>query len=82
MSPDAEIDLHGCLPGNVRWKLLPFLDQGLTEEWTKVYVIHGEGEGVLRGKVREILDELDYVVDYRPARYTEGGEGITVVFYE
>lgn len=81
ISADAEIDLHECRPHELRWKLLPFLDRGLTENWESVRVIHGIGEGVLKEKVWSILEDLEYVEEYHLASVYEGGRGVTIVSY-
>lgn len=80
-SGDAEINLHGSTPYELRWKLIPFLDRGLTENWTNVKIIHGIGRGVLRDEVWAILDDLDYIVEYKLAPRHEGGRGVTVANY-
>jgi len=80
--PDDEIDLHDCMPYEVRMKLLPFLDQGYADGWDKVHIIHGKGEGVLRRVVWDILDELEYIDQYQLASIYEGGQGKTIAIYD
>lgn len=82
ISVDAEIDLHENRPHELRMKLLPFLDTGLTENWHRIRIIHGKGEGVLKDEVWSILDELDYIKSYKLASIYEGGRGVTLAFYE
>lgn len=78
---DEEIDLHEKRPGELEWQLLPFLDRGYAEGWERVRIIHGKGKGVLKARVWEILDELDYIEDYRFGSYYEGGRGATIADY-
>lgn len=78
---DAEIDLHALRPWQVRLKLLPFLDRGFAQQWQRVRIVHGVGEGVVKSRTREILDEVDYIVNYRTAGRYEGGSGATLAFY-
>ncbi len=78
---DAEIDLHSYAPGQVRLNLLPFLDRGYAENWERVRIIHGQGEGIIKGRVHEILDEISYISEFRNARRDEGGAGATIAIY-
>jgi len=81
MPPDDEIDLHNCTPGEIRMKLLPFLDRGYANGWDKVHIIHGKGEGILREHVWDVLDSLDYIERYEFGSIYEGGTGMTVATY-
>lgn len=76
---DGEIDLHGLRTSEVRLRLLPFLDRGYSEGWSRAKIIHGKGSGALRAKIAGIVDELFYIKSYRPGFVFEGGAGITVV---
>lgn len=78
---DEEIDLHECSPGELEWKLLPFLDRGYAEGWERVHIIHGKGKGVLKRMVWEILEELEYIESYKHGSVFEGGRGMTVADY-
>ncbi len=78
---DAEIDLHEFRPEEVRLNLLPFLDRGYAENWRRVRIIHGRGKGIIKEKVRSILEEVDYIAVYKTAHYYEGGGGATVAEY-
>lgn len=82
MTPvDAEIDLHEYRPEEIRFKLLPFLDRGYAENWQQIRIIHGQGQGVIKRKVRSILEDLDYIATFRSAHHYEGGAGATVAKY-
>ncbi|MFB6344599.1 MAG: Smr/MutS family protein [bacterium] len=81
LPPDDEIDLHECYPGELRMKLLPFLDRGYSEGWEKVNIIHGVGEGVLKDRVWSMLEDLEYIDEFHHASIYDGGRGTTVAVY-
>jgi dsDNA-specific endonuclease/ATPase MutS2 len=46
---------------------------------TQVRLIHGRGIGVQRERIRAVLRELDFVLDFHDADGSGGGWGATVV---
>ena len=42
-------------------------------------IVHGKGTGVLKKHIREKLRKHRYVKDFRPGRFGEGEDGVTVV---
>ncbi len=59
-----------------------FLDRAYRAGYPSVTIIHGKGEGILRREVHSILSETPYVKSYRLGNLAEGGDGITVVYFE
>lgn len=79
MHYDMEIDLHGKKPEEA----VSFLEEMIfANESKSILIIHGKGDGVLRKKVREFLDENEYIKMIRPGETNNipGGEGVTVIY--
>ncbi len=56
-----------------------FLDNAMMGKLETVTIIHGKGTGAVRKAVREHLKRSRYVKSFRPGRYGEGEDGVTVV---
>ena len=56
-----------------------FLDNAMLGRLQEVTVIHGKGTGAVRKAVREHLKRSRYVKSFRPGRFGEGEDGVTVV---
>jgi DNA mismatch repair protein MutS2 len=72
------IDIHGMTRDEALPIIEKFLDRANLGEWREVYIIHGQGYGVLRNLVRRTLDKHPLVKSYRPGDSLEGGTGVTV----
>ena len=60
-------------------RLDEYLDGAFMAGLSRVRVIHGKGEGLLRQAVRERLAKHSLVKSYRLGGYGEGGDGVTIV---
>ncbi len=79
---DARIDLHGLRPDEAREKVLDFLKEKRARNERCVLVIHGKGEGVLRGELAAWLSQgrgREHVAAFATAREEDGGEGALYV---
>ena len=56
-----------------------FLDTAMMGKLETVTIIHGKGTGAVRKAVRTYLKRSRYVKAFRPGRYGEGEDGVTVV---
>ncbi|MCL1983254.1 MAG: endonuclease MutS2 [Clostridiales bacterium] len=56
-----------------------YLDDAFMAGLEKVTIIHGRGEGVLRGGLHSMFKTHKHVKKFRKGTYNEGGDGVTVV---
>ena len=56
-----------------------FLDHAMLSNQNTVYIIHGNGTGALRNAIQKHLRTHKAVKSFRPGRYGEGENGVTVV---
>ena len=60
-------------------KVERFLDDALLAGHLRVRILHGKGDGVLRGCIGKRLEELDFVKSFGSELQHSGGSGVTVV---
>ena len=75
----SQVDLRGMMSDEAVAALDRFLDTALMGKLETVTVVHGKGTGAVRKAVREHLKRSRYVKSFRPGRYGEGEDGVTVV---
>ena len=73
-----EVDLRGMTVDEALASLDIFLDNALLAHLESVRIIHGKGTGAVRNAVREHLKRSRYIKSFRPGRYGEGEDGVTV----
>lgn len=56
----------------------PFIDQALLHDLTRIEIIHGAGEGVLRRAIREFLAEQKGISAFYAAPLDQGGDNTTI----
>ncbi len=76
-----EIDIRHMSTIDANIKLEKYLDDALLLNISPVYIIHGKGKGILRKSVAQLLNNLEYVKNYRYGEAYEGGDGVTVVYF-
>ena len=73
------LDLHPFRPAEVRDVAREYLIEAHAQGLTQVRLIHGRGVGVQRERIRSMLRELEFVLDFEDADPSGGGWGSTVV---
>jgi DNA mismatch repair protein MutS2 len=56
-----------------------FIDEAIVVNAGSLRILHGKGSGILRQLVRDYLNTVDVVDNYRDEHVEYGGAGITVV---
>jgi len=74
----SQIDLRGMMTDEAIAVLEGFLDTAMMGKLETVTIIHGKGTGAVRNAVRTYLKRSRYVKTFRPGRYGEGEDGVTV----
>ena len=75
----TELDIRGMMTDEAELVVDQFLDHALMSKLNLVTIIHGKGTGALRQAVRQQLKRNPAVKNFRPGRYGEGEDGVTVV---
>jgi DNA mismatch repair protein MutS2 len=78
-SAPVEFDIRGRAVDEALPELDAYLDSAAAAKLETVRVIHGKGTGVLRAAVQKHLKTHPQAAAFRPGRYGEGEEGVTVV---
>jgi DNA-nicking Smr family endonuclease len=73
------LDLHPFRPSEVQDVAREYLLEAHALGLAQVRLIHGRGIGVQRERIRSLLRELDFVIDFHDADASGGGWGSTVV---
>ena len=75
----TEVDVRGQYPEEAWANTEKFLDDCYLAGISPVRIVHGKGTGVLKKHIRDMLRRHRYVKSYRPGRFGEGEDGVTVV---
>ncbi|MBP3519866.1 MAG: endonuclease MutS2 [Oscillospiraceae bacterium] len=78
MGASPEVDLRGMTAAEALLELDRFLDNAVMGRLQEVRIIHGKGTGVVRSAVRDHLKRSPYIRTFRPGKYGEGEDGVTV----
>ena len=76
---NREIDLRGMRVDEAIQALTYYIDDAIRFNASTVRILHGTGTGALRQYLRQYLDTVPGVKNYRDEHVQFGGAGITVV---
>jgi DNA mismatch repair protein MutS2 len=80
-SPGGELSLRGLRVDEALDRLDRYIDNAFLAGLPYVRIIHGKGTGKLREAVRKELASHPEVERYETAQPNEGGDGVTVAFF-
>jgi DNA mismatch repair protein MutS2 len=81
-SISAECDLRGLRVDEAQEMLLKYIDDCSVAGVPFVRIIHGFGTLALRKMVKEIVQSSSLVASSRDGQGNEGGNGVTVIYFE
>ena len=76
---DGVLDLHTFAPGDLKHLIHDYIDACLDLDIYDLRIIHGKGKGVLRARVRSLLNADSRVQSVANAPGQAGGWGATQV---
>ncbi len=74
-----EIDVRGKRAGEAMQEVADFIDEAVVVNVAKLRILHGKGDGILRQVIRDYLQSVDIVSNYRDEHIQQGGTGVTLV---
>ena len=77
-----ELDIRGKRADEGLQMVKDFIDEAIMVNVSRVRILHGKGNGILRELVRNYLSSVDVVKHYRDEHVEYGGSGITVVEFD
>ncbi|MCH5193663.1 MAG: endonuclease MutS2 [Oscillospiraceae bacterium] len=78
-SASMELDIRGHAVDEGIFEVDMFIDNAVLSGVGLITVIHGKGTGVLRQGIQRHLKSHPSVKSFRPGRYGEGEDGVTVI---
>lgn len=82
LTAQREIHLRQYRAEDAKEELEKFIDDCLLAGMTRVRIVHGKGEGVLRKVVREFLRTHSGVAGFTDGDAEEGGQGVTIAEFK
>jgi DNA mismatch repair protein MutS2 len=77
-----EIDLRGMTGDEAQGATVAAVDGSILTEQPYLRIIHGMGTGVVRNRVRRVLEGNSRVTRFKYAERQDGGTGVTIVEFE
>ena len=77
----TSIDFRGARADEIIPLIQKYIDEAILLNVSEVRILHGKGNGVLRGIIREYLRTIDEVKSFNDERLENGGDGNTIVHF-
>lgn len=75
----TELDVRGLRTDEALEKVSAFVDEAIMCEQSRLSILHGKGNGILRQMIRQWLNAQPFVRDVRDEHVQFGGAGISIV---
>lgn len=79
ITPVLEINVIGLTVPEAIYEVDNFIDRAVLDNLEEIKVIHGFGMGKLRKAIANHLKSHKNVKEYRPGKYGEGEQGVTII---
>ena len=81
-APSLTCDLRGMRFEEAQNYLDSFISQSLINRSPKITIIHGHGTGVIKKMTRDYLESANIGKSFAPGSQQEGGDGVTIIYFE
>ncbi|MEN3044962.1 MAG: Smr/MutS family protein [Candidatus Hydrothermales bacterium] len=77
--PPRVLSIRGMNREEAEELLERFLYDARAAGYNEVRIVHGEGKGILKKLVIDVIKNMDFVAEFFHPSWNEGGEGVTIV---
>ncbi|MEN3045526.1 MAG: Smr/MutS family protein [Candidatus Hydrothermales bacterium] len=77
--PPRVLSIRGMTKEEAEEILERFLYDARAAGYNEVRVVHGEGKGILKKLVFDVIKNMDFIEEFYHPSWNEGGEGVTVI---
>ncbi|MBX3120281.1 MAG: endonuclease MutS2 [Fimbriimonadaceae bacterium] len=78
----TELHLRALRAEEAEHELQLFIDEAVLSGISKIRIVHGKGEGILRKVTQDVLKKRKEVTGFRDGEPAEGGQGVTIVNFD
>lgn len=78
----TELHLRALRAEEAEHELQLFIDEAVLSGISKIRIVHGKGEGVLRKVTHDVLKKRKEVTSFRDGEPAEGGQGVTIAIFD
>ncbi len=80
--PSRVLSIRGMKKDDAEELIIRFLYDARAAGYNEVRVVHGEGKGVLKKLVFDVIKNIEFVEDFYHPPWNEGGDGVTVIKFK
>ncbi|MEO0271054.1 MAG: Smr/MutS family protein [candidate division WOR-3 bacterium] len=80
--PSRVLSIRGMEKEEAEELVERFLYDARAAGYNEVRIVHGEGKGILKKMVFDVIKNIDFVEEYFHPSWNEGGDGVTVIRFK